>query len=320
MTQLNFGIITAASIVERFIRGVQATTGTKVLAIGASTLEKAQKVATQCNIERAYGSYLEVFEDKDIDIVYIASINDKHYEHIMMALDHGKHVLCEKPMLLLPEQVEEVFRIAEEKRLFVMEAQKSVFLPTTRYLKQKVLDNDFGPLLHIHMSASYANRHPKGHWMHQPQQGGALFGSGSYVIEYLLHLLDMPKFTYVSQAVLSSTHAIDDVVILFNFNDGLLASTHVSTLVDTDDTARFYFRDGYITIKNFWKSQSLTIVYHDDREDETLTFPHDYEMMYEVMHVRDCINNNQIVSDVMTPQLIYRCVSLLQEIYQKHKI
>ena len=177
METLNYGIISSASIVPRFVSALNVSKHSKAYAIGASQLSKAQNMANELGIPKAYGSYKEVYEDPEVDVVYIANINDQHFTQIMEALSHNKHVICEKPMVLKTEHVIEAFAYAKEQGLFLMEAQKSVFLPTMQYIKEKIKDKEFGELRQATLNASWIINQPKDHWMYDHHQAGVLFSS-----------------------------------------------------------------------------------------------------------------------------------------------
>ena len=113
-------------------------------------------------------------------------------------------------------------------------------------------------LKQIQISASYANRFPDDHWMYQKHQGGALFGSGSYIIETLLVLLDNPSYEYQAMTHLGQSGEIDDVSIQFNFNK--VVSTHLSTRVHTENVANFSSNRRAFRSR-FWKSRKLRVDY-----------------------------------------------------------
>ncbi len=79
-------------------------------------------LAEKYGIPKVYGSYAQMMTDSEVDAVYIATPNSLHYENCRMCLEAGKHVLCEKPFTLCVDQAEELYELAEEKGLFIMEA------------------------------------------------------------------------------------------------------------------------------------------------------------------------------------------------------
>lgn len=152
--------------------------------------------------------------------------------------------------------------------------------------------------------------------MYDPHQGGVLFGSASYVVEYLLYLLDNPTFEYGAQTHLGSQKEIDDVKISFNFVKEVSVSSHLTTRVHTKNEAIFYFEKAMITIKNFWKSNELTIHMHEEDEIKTVSYDKVPEMVYEIEHIYDCIQKGLIQSPIMHEEITKTCVSLVDEIYQ----
>ncbi|UJF16451.1 Gfo/Idh/MocA family oxidoreductase [Jeotgalibaca sp. MA1X17-3] len=317
MKILNYGIISSASIVPRFVAALKESNHSQAVAIGASNLSKAQKMANELGIKKAYGSYKEVYEDPQVDVVYIATINDQHFLQIMEALSHQKHVVCEKPMVLQAAHATEAFAYAKKQGLFLMEAQKAVFLPSINYVKEKIKDEEFGRLRQATLNASWLVNHPKSHWMYDRHQAGVLFSSASYIIEPLLYLLDMPKFEYKALYHLGSKKEIDDATISFSFNNDLLVSSQLSMIVQTNNEANFYFDDAKITIKKFWSSNQVTIDHHKTGESKTVTYDEVPEMVYEINHVSDCIHKGLIQSPIMSEKMTETCVRLVEEIYQK---
>lgn len=315
MKQLKYGIISAASIVPRFVAGLNETKHSRAFALGASSLARAKTMAKELGIPNSYGSYDEIYQDPNIDVVYIANINNQHFPEIMRALSYGKHVVCEKPMVLKPNQVDEAFKLAKEQNVFLMEAQKSVFLPTTKFVKDRIEDMKYGSLKQASISPSFASRFPNDHWMLEADQGGVLFGSGSYVIEYLLHLLDNPSFNYKAQTHLGKNNEIDEAIIAFNFEENLLVSSHLSMRVHSKNEANFYFDKAMITIKNFWKSNELEIFHHELNKTEIKVYPKVPEMVYEIEHIHDCISKGLLQSPIMREEITKKCVELVDQIY-----
>ena len=319
MKTLNYGIISAATIVPRFVAGLNESKHSKAIAIGASSLDRSQKLADKLAIPKAYGSYLEVYQDSEVDVVYIANINDQHFPQIMEALAHGKHVICEKPMVLTTDHAKKAFAFAKEHGLFLMEAQKTLFLPTTNFIKEKIEDKDFGELRQVTLNASWLIDFPKSHWIYDHHQAGVLFSSASYIIEYLLYLLDNPKFEYKAMAHLGSKQEIDDVSITFKFNEKLIVSSQLSMIVKTNNEANFYFDKAKVTVNKFWSSNKLEILHHESNEVETVTFEKAAEMVYEINHIYQCLMDNSIQSPIMSEEITTTCVSLVEEIYHKTK-
>ncbi|WP_259752243.1 Gfo/Idh/MocA family protein [Lactococcus lactis] len=139
---LKIGIMGAAKIVPRFVAGVKESGQAEVIGIAARNKEKAQKAALELGIPEVYDDYTSLVNAAKIDLIYIPLINKQHYPQAKMALGAGKNVLLEKPFTLTLEESQELFKIANEKNLFLMEAQKSVFLPVMSQIKKWLDTND----------------------------------------------------------------------------------------------------------------------------------------------------------------------------------
>ena len=124
---MKIGILSTSSIAPRFIAAVREEGSFEVIALSSRTLEKAEEKANAWGIPKAYGSHEDLLKDSDVDIVYISAVNSAHYRWAKAALLAGKHVICEKPCTTTEAQTRELFALAKEKGLFLMEAQKMLF-------------------------------------------------------------------------------------------------------------------------------------------------------------------------------------------------
>ena len=113
-----YGILSTASIIDRFIAGIRESQDSYVQAIASRNLETAKKAAKRLNIENYYGSYDELLCANNIDIVYITTINSQHYENCKKALKHHKHVIVEKTFALTVLEAKELFTLAKKIIVF----------------------------------------------------------------------------------------------------------------------------------------------------------------------------------------------------------
>lgn len=120
---LKWGIAAAGLICHDFVNaiGTLSEDDHQVIAVAARDLDRASEFAQRFDIAKAYGSYCELAQDCDIEIVYIGVLIPQHLEVAMLMLDHGKHVLCEKPLCLNEKQVRILTSYAKQKGLFLME-------------------------------------------------------------------------------------------------------------------------------------------------------------------------------------------------------
>lgn len=316
MKEIHYGILSTAQIVPRFVEGIQKSRIGQASAIASRSLEKAANMAADLGIPKAYGSYEELCADEKIDIVYVATYNKGHYEAAKLALTHRKHVLVEKPFTLQLDQAQELFELAEKNGCFLMEAQKSVFLPISIQVKEAIKQNKIGKVYWLQSVTTYPNVDHIS-WFHSLEAGGGtLHGSGSYPLQYMQFLLDQ-TIEESNGSVTRQIGATDDQVNLaLKFSDQTLANMFISVKLNIPSKMTVYGEKGRIEIPSFWKTKEATI-YYEDNSSETLTGEFESEFIFEVEHVNACLEKQVQESPIMTKQRTLDTVRLVERLYSK---
>lgn len=315
MEKVRFGILGTARIIDRFIGAIRNSNFGEISAIASRDLEKARLRAEKLSVEKYYGSYEELFRDKQIDVVYIPTINHMHYSNARDALLHGKHVVLEKPMTIKKKDTEELFRLAKEKGLFLMEAQKSVFLPVTLEAEKHIHSGAIGKVHLVDYTISVPNVDFK--WFYDKSSGGgALLGSGSYIISHARKVLQEEFVSSHGMATIGETGIDTQCTLNLKSASGVLVSGRITTLVKAENEARIYGEKGMLIIKDFWKARELTIRLYGDEEDRVLDFPVEYEMIYEVNHIIDCIRKGLLNSPVMDPETSITMAEIVENLLE----
>ena len=130
------GIIGAGWIAEKMAEAIAPSADMEVYAIASRSLEKAEEFAERWNICKAYGSYEEMVSDSNVDLVYIATPHSHHFQHAMLALEHGKPVLVEKAFTANAAEAEELINIARSKGIFITEAIWTRYMPLSHKVKE----------------------------------------------------------------------------------------------------------------------------------------------------------------------------------------
>lgn len=292
---IRFGIIGTANITHRFIKGLNYVEDAKCDAIASRSLEKAINYTEKYPSMKAYGSIKELLQDPNIDAVYIATPNYTHCELVKMALQHGKHVLCEKPMMLNEQQVHECFETAKANHCVLMEAMKPCFLPTTHQAIKWIKENKIGKVQWIEASNCGNDLTPFLEGWHSKLHlgGGALYDIGVYPLAFVnnIHPLPIKKITALSRKLASGIDSMTMVQIAYE--DGVLA--HIRCAIDTTDEnlAVIHGEKGTITIKNFWKSDTAYL--KTSTSEEIFQEEHNQsEFRYQIASFIETIKNNQL--------------------------
>lgn len=317
---IKYGILSTASIVERFINGINESHDGVVEAIASRSLDKAMIQAGRLNIKKYYGCYEDLYKNKNIDVIYIPTVNALHYRDCKNALMHKKHIIVEKPFVLHYEEAQELFDLAKKNHCFLMEGQKAVFLPATKKVKELIEKGIIGELKYIEFKAGFPNRFTSDHWMYDFHMGGgALYGSATYTIEYLQYLFDHPNMTIDGSYIASVTQTDEICNFQIKLNDKILVSSTIAMNVNLKNEAVFYGDKGYIVVPYFWKANQLD-VYLNTEETRHFHFPYNSEFVYEIEHVNDCIKKGKIQSPIMNQDKTIQTIQLVTDLYHKWKL
>lgn len=314
MEQLRFGILSTSSIAPRFIAAVRAAQAGKILAVSSRTLEKAREKAQQWNIPKAYGSHQELLEDLKINIVYISAVNSQHFPLAKAAIRSGKHVICEKPCTTTAEHTRQLYQLARENGLFFMEAEKMLFLPAVLEVRRRIENGELGQIYMAELSHSFSASYNT--WMFDPSVGGGpLLSSGIYV-SHLLQWLFGPVKTVSGTRSCMENGVEWQYILTGETESGVLFSAKNSTRAILDNTARFYGTKGWVELPEYWKARKA-IFHIPGKEPETVEFPCEYELVYEVQHIAWCMSNGLLNSPVVTEELSVSGIEVLEKVFAK---
>lgn len=309
---LTYGILSTSSITPRFIAAVHASKNSQVTALASRDLANAREKADLWQVPKAYGSYEELLEDSSLDVIYISMINSLHYSYAKLALEKGHHVLCEKPCTLSPEESRELFALAREKKRFFMEAEKVVFLPVMQELKRRIQAGDLGRITMADFSSSFDPRYNT--WFFDAEKGGGpLYGNAIYSLQLLQYLFDCKVEKAQGLCTRSASGVEDQFVVSLLLENGLLAANKTSISSQTCHTAYLYGEKGYAEIPSYWKAREAVLHFADSTQ-ELLSYPCDHELVYEVEHVRECMEKGLLESPIMTEKMTVSAISILNEI------
>lgn len=199
---MKWGILASGTIAAKFAGTVNAmgAEGETLVAVGSRSAEKAQKFAAEHSIPKAYGSYEELAADPDVEAIYIATPNNMHYENALLCLNAGKNVLCEKPFTTCATDAKNLYRIAEEKGLFIMEAFWIRFLPLYEKLLEIIRSGEYGELRHARCDYGFIARGARRERKFKSELGGgALLDIGIYNLGFLHMIMGSEPETFATE-------------------------------------------------------------------------------------------------------------------------
>jgi len=251
MTGLRWGILATGGIAHAFARDLR-TAGLDLRAVGSRRLEGARAFAEEFDVARVHGSYEALAADDDIDIVYIATPHPMHAENALLLLEHGKHVLIEKPFTLNADQAIAVRDLARAKGLLAMEAMWTRYLPHMIRIHDIIEAGTLGEIRAVFADHTQRISDDPAHRLNALELGGgALLDLGIYPVSFAWDMLGAPT-SIAATARLGGTGADAEVATIFTHASGAVSTTLSSSRAAGPNTAHVVGTEGRIDIDRVW--------------------------------------------------------------------
>jgi len=296
---IRWGIAGTGRIAAAFVQALAEVDDASVVAVGSNSTERAAAFAAEHAIGHNYGAYEGLGADEGVDVVYVASTQERHVDDVLLFLEAGRHVLCEKPFALSVADAQRMVAKARELGLFLMEAMWSRFLPSYVRLAQLLDERAIGDpqLLEANFSFRMPDSSVAGHRLFDPQRGGgALFDLGVYPVQ-LAHLVFGAPDTVAATATLSPLGIDEQTSMLLGYNTGQSALLHAATRVAGTCGARIVGAEGVIELApHMHCTRRLTVT--RDGDTEVLDFAAG-SLGHQVPEVHRCIRSGLGESPLM---------------------
>ena len=191
---IRWGIIGTGRIAHKFAKALVNCENAVPLAVASRTRQKADDFAAEYHFQKAYGSYAELAQDPEVDVVYIATPMSAHYHDAKLCLENGKHVLCEKSVTLNSQQLEELLELAKRNGLFFMEAMWMKCRPVYRKAIEWIREGKIGNICCI--KADFCNLvpyNPDDRLFRADCGGGALLDLAVYPLTLAHDVMGVPS-------------------------------------------------------------------------------------------------------------------------------
>ncbi|WP_121257841.1 Gfo/Idh/MocA family oxidoreductase [Nocardioides ferulae] len=234
---VGWGILATGKIAHAFARDLAQVPGARLAAVGSRRQASADAFAAEYGAAAAHGSYEALVADPAVEVVYIATPHAMHHEDATMAIEAGKHVLCEKPLTLNVAEAERMVALARERGVFLMEAMWMACHPVVRAVRAALADGRFGTARHVHAELGFKVEAGPDDRMFDPALGAsALLDMGIYPLTVSHLLLGEAEHLHGTAAL--SERGIDlDVAITGRYPGGALATMTASMTSWSSSTA-----------------------------------------------------------------------------------
>ncbi len=258
MINFRVGILGTGNIAGKVADTLVKLDAFEPYAVASRDIDRANEFGDQYNIEKRYGSYEELVNDPDVELIYVATPNHVHAEHAKLCINAGKPCLVEKPFSYNSESAAEVFKLAEEKNVFCGEAMWMRFLPMYMTLSDIISKNMIGQVVNIQCSLGF-EVYEKERIKRLDMAGGALLDLGVYAANLMyMYFGGMPDgISSTCYKMESGVDVLDNIT--FSYKGGRSGSALISAAYKTDNNAKIYGTTGYIEITNFLNPEKIEI-------------------------------------------------------------
>ena len=289
-----WGILACGRIARKFADDLKHVAGAELVAVASRDLERAKAFAESFPASHVLGSYEELVQLDDVDVIYVASPHSHHFEHTMLCLDHGKAVLCEKAFAINSVQAGMMVDKAREKGVFLMEALWSRFLPHYIKVREMIDAGMLGEMKGILANFGFKPADPVPPRLFDPALGGgSLLDIGIYPVFLAQSILGVPE-NIIAHMDKSSTGVDEQCSIIFQYPNGITATLFSSLATNLETDADIFGRNGRIRLTNRFYEPSASIQYYPGIVSTRTEIPVEREAgwgyQHEARHVQECLS------------------------------
>ena len=296
--KIRWGIISTGNIAGKLADATRLVPDAELLAVGSRTQASADAFADRHGIPRRYATYEDLVGDPDVDVIYVATPHNLHHANTLLALNAGKHVLCEKPLAVNARETAEMIETARSKGLFLMEAMWTRFLPTWVDIKARLDAGEFGAIRSLQADFGIEEAYDLKSRLYDPElAGGALLDLGVYPVSLASWLLGKPQ-AMSSWAVLAPSGVDQRAAMTFTYDRGRFAQLNTASDVWSMVDATIVTEKKVVRAhRMFVDARSYEVVDFD--KTETVHKPYENGFEFEVRHTMECVSEGRAESRVM---------------------
>lgn len=317
MKALRWGILSTGVIARNFAVTAKAM-GDEVIvhAVASRSMDKANAFADEFGIEKRYDSYIALAADPDIDIVYVATPHSRHYEDMKLLIAAGKNILCEKSFTANAAQAQEIYALAREKGVFVMEAFWTKLIPLYREVEAWIASGAIGEIRALTAQYGYTTGR-EGRKFDAQLAGGTLLDIGVYAIGFACMMLGYSFDDVQSQLIMNAqgTDAVDGILLRRGKAVAQLTCA-IGAYIPLHGAV--YGSKGYIDVPDFKNPQRVTL-YADGCEPQVIERPFEVNgFEYEIREAMNCVREGRTESALMTAEQSIAVMRIMDEIRRQN--
>lgn len=301
---IRWGVLGCGHIARKFATDLLLVEDARLVAVGSRSQAKADVFGADFGVEHRHGSYEALAADPSVDVIYVATPHSLHLEDTLLCIAHGKAVLCEKPFALNARQAKTMIAAAQEKKVFLMEALWSKFLPQYDTMQQLIREGKLGTIKSVLVNFGFRPLQPVSPRLFDPALGGGtVMDIGIYNAFLALSVLGTPQAIQASMTP-AATGVDEQCAVLFQYPDGAMAQLFSSFTTDLATEADICGTAGRLRLTTRFFDTQARLEWFPGRMDtrEVIEVPKSegFGYHYEARHVNDCLRKGLTESPVMS--------------------
>ncbi|WP_455382612.1 Gfo/Idh/MocA family protein [Salinispira pacifica] len=300
--EIRWGVLGSGSIANRFAHGLAAVEGSTLVAAASRTPGRAREFAERHGVASFFENYEDLVRRADIDAVYVATTHNFHHDNVRLALEHGKAVLCEKPLTVNGREAADLVDLARRKRLFLMEAMWTRYLPAIVQVRRWLADGEIGTIRQVRADFGFLREFDPKHRLFNPElAGGALLDAGIYPLAFASMVKGGAPATVQATAQIGTTGVDEQSAYLFTYKDDSIAMLSSAVNTELDCRAVIYGTEGRIEVPDRFLAATQATLRKNGQPPVTRDFPFNLEegFSYEIAEAARCIREGELESSVM---------------------
>lgn len=300
MEELRWGIVGPGRIARNVIKDFEHVPGSRVVAVASRSSDRAAAFAQDFGVERPYGSYREIIEDPEVDVLYVSTPHPQHLAVAVAGIKAGKAVLVEKSLTATAEGAQRLVETAQQHGVFAMEAMWTRFQPAIVAARAAIAEGAIGEVRTVQADLGVQREFdPEDRLFSRELAGGALLDLGVYVVSLAQHFLGSPDRMELVGS-LAQTGVDLDSSLLLAYDDGRAATLTCSLRGPSPGAARIIGTDGWIDIPPRFHHPTSMVLTRAGHEPETIDAPPlGSGYSHELIEVSDCLRAGRTESTVM---------------------
>ena len=293
MKKINWAIL-GTGVVANEMATALVNSGKEIYAVANRTHAKAVTFAEKYGIKKIYDSIDEMFDDPEVDVIYITTPHNTHINYIRKGLENGKHILAEKSITLNSDELEEAVALADKNNLVLCEAMTIFHMPIYRKLREILESGALGKVNVITMNfGSFKEYDMNNRFFSRNLAGGAMLDIGVYALSFVRWFMEQKPEKFSTCVKLAPTGVDEQATILLENDSQQMATVALTLHSKQPKRGMVSCEKGYIEIMEYPRAWEAKITYTEDGHTEVIKSGDNAQALrYEMEDMERAINGD----------------------------